>query len=237
MRLEVCVDSPEGLHAAVAGGADRIELCAALSEGGLTPSPGLMQMAAGCGVPVMAMIRPRAGDFCYTAAEIAVMRAEIRAVRAAGLAGVVLGASREDGRLDAGALGALLAEAAGLDATLHRAIDLCPDLRGAVDLAIGLGFRRILTSGGAECASKGAGQLSWMMARAGDACIIMPGAGISAETLADLRHLPLREVHASCSLAHGAGGPAARLGFAPARRTDPGAVAALKAALAGRLQD
>lgn len=239
MRLEVCVDSVEGLRAAVAGGADRIELCAALSEGGLTPSAGLMQMAAGCGVPVMAMIRPRAGGFVYSASEIAVMRADIRTARAAGLAGVVLGASLADGRLDPGALGALLAEAAGLDATLHRAIDLCPDPQAAVDLAVALGFRRILSSGGALRAQDGRAQLASMMARAGSACIIMPGAGITARTLETLRSLPLREVHASCSVADPGSGPAVRLGFhaAGGRRTDQGAVAALKAALAGGLVD
>lgn len=230
------MDSAEGLQAALAGGADRIELCAALSEGGLTPSAGLMRMAAGCGVPVMAMIRPRAGDFVYTPADIAVMRADIAAARAAGLAGIVLGATLAEGQLDAGTLAGLLAEGAGLEATLHRAIDLCPDPLTAVDLAITLGFRRILSSGGAETAGAGAGQLARMMARAGRACIIMPGAGITAETLADLSHLPLREVHASCSLPAPPKGRAGRLGFAPAaaRRTDSTRVAALKAALAAR---
>ncbi|MES2813706.1 MAG: copper homeostasis protein CutC, partial [Pseudomonadota bacterium] len=81
VTLEVCVDTAEGLAQAVAGGADRIELCAALAVGGLTPSAGLMALAAGCGVPVVAMIRPRAGDFVWSEAEVGMMEAEIASAR------------------------------------------------------------------------------------------------------------------------------------------------------------
>ncbi|RVJ14613.1 copper homeostasis protein CutC, partial [Sinorhizobium medicae] len=112
--LEVCVDDPDGLEAAVAGGADRVELCSALCAGGLTPSPGLMSAAGMPPVPVYAMIRPRAGDFVYDAADLEVMRRDIDAARAAGLAGVVLGASRADGRLDARMLTKLAGHAAGM---------------------------------------------------------------------------------------------------------------------------
>lgn len=234
--LEVCVDGPDGLAAAVAGGADRIELCAALGLGGLTPTAGLMALAARCGVPCHVMIRPRAGDFVFSAPEVGVMRGDIRAARAAGLPGVVLGASEADGRLDRAVLAELVAEAAGMDVTLHRAIDLCPDKGAAVDLALALGFRRILSSGGARTAAEGVGVLAAMMARAGEACVIMPGAGVSAETLAALADLPLREVHASCSSAVAVGGQALSFGFQTGaeRRTDRGKVAALKAALAER---
>ena len=96
VTLEVCVDTSAGLAAAVAGGADRIELCAGLEVGGLTPTAGMMQAAAGCGVPVYAMIRPRAGGFTYSAAEIAIMQTDIAQARAAGLAGVVFGANLPD---------------------------------------------------------------------------------------------------------------------------------------------
>jgi copper homeostasis protein len=232
--LEVCVDDPAGLAAAVAGGADRIEICTALGLGGLTPSHGFMQTAAGCGVPCMAMIRQRAGDFVFAAAEVAVMRADIRAARAAGLAGVVIGALDLDGQLDADTLALLLAEAAGMDVTLHRAIDLCADPVAAVGVAMRLGFRRILTSGGAITAADGAATLAAMMARAGRDCIIMPGSGITAATVTRLAHLPLREIHASCANAVPVGGRALDLGFqsSGARRTDRAQVTALKAALA-----
>ena len=102
--LEICVDTPAGLRAAVASGADRIELCAALSEGGLTPSRGFMKLARDAGVPMRAMIRPRAGDFTYDAADLAVMRDDIAAAAEAGLAGVVFGANLADGALDTDAL-------------------------------------------------------------------------------------------------------------------------------------
>ena len=97
--LEVCVDDSAGLGAALRGGAGRIELCSALALGGLTPSAGLMQAAAFAGRPVMAMIRPRAGNFIWSTEDLRQMKADIAAARAAGLAGVVLGASRPDGRL------------------------------------------------------------------------------------------------------------------------------------------
>ena len=235
IMLEVCVDDARGLAAAVAGGADRIELCSALSVGGLTPSPGLMAMAAGCGLPVMAMIRPRTGDFVYSDAEVAVMLADIRAVRSAGLTGVVLGASLPDGRLDAAVLSALMAAARGLDTTLHRAVDLCPDVDQAVELAVGLGFRRILSSGGALRAVDGVGRLAAMMQAARGRLVVMPGSGVSLETLPMLRALPLIELHASCAVDLATGGQALEFGFqnAGAKRTDRAKVAAMKAALAG----
>jgi hypothetical protein len=95
--LEVCVDSPQSLAAAIEGGADRIELCAALETGGLTPSPGLMALATTAPIPVYAMIRTRPGDFVFDDADMATLLADIDAVRAAGLAGVVFGANRPDG--------------------------------------------------------------------------------------------------------------------------------------------
>ena len=118
--IEVCVDCAEGLAEAVAGGADRIELCSALEVGGLTPSVGLMRTASGCGVPVYAMIRPRAGGFGFSQEDVAVMLADIAAAREAGLAGVVLGAMRGDG-LDGAMLGTLTVAAQGMGTTLHRA--------------------------------------------------------------------------------------------------------------------
>lgn len=232
--LEVCVDDPAGLAEAIAGGADRIELCAALALGGLTPTLGLMQMAAQSGALCYPIIRPRSGDFTYTVAEVEVMRADIRAARQAGLKGVVLGASHSDGRLNEAVLRVLLAEAAGLDATLHRCIDLTPNKPEAVGVAKALGFRRILTSGGALTAADGAATLAAMFAVAGEALIIMPGSGVSVETLPKLSHLALREIHASCASPLPSGGAAHAFGFQSGseKRTDRGRVASLKAALA-----
>ncbi|MEO5326334.1 copper homeostasis protein CutC [Mesorhizobium sp. CC13] len=235
--LEVCVDSPEGLGAAIAGGADRIELCAALETGGLTPSAGLMALAAKAPIPVYAMIRSRPGDFVYGEGDMSALQADIDAVRAAGLEGVVLGANRPDGSLDRDVLARLAGHAKGLGKTLHRAFDLAgPDFAPAIDLAIELGFERILTSGGETTALKGLDALAACFAHAGDRIAIMPGSGVNLETLGAIRaRLPFRQIHSSCSVAAEApGGKALELGFIPPRpkRTDVEIVRAMKVALA-----
>lgn len=233
--LEVCVEDAAGLSAALRGGAGRIELCSALALGGLTPSPGLMQAAQNAGRPVMVMIRPRAGDFIWSSEDLRQMRGDIAAARAAGLTGVVLGASRPDGRLDEWLLSTLIAEAEGMDLTLHRCFDLTPDKSAALEMAVQLGFSRILTSGGAQTAPEGADTLRTLMQQAGPRITILPGSGISPATLPALAHLPLREVHASCSMVERAAEAIATLGFGPAERrvTSETAVRALVSALAG----
>lgn len=230
MLLEVCVDDAVGLAEAVAGGADRVELCAALGVGGLTPSVGLMEVAAGCGVPCYPMIRPRPGDFRFAAQEVAVMRRDIRAARAAGLPGVVLGAER-GGRLDGAVLADLVAEAQGLDLTLHRVIDLITDVDEAVEQAIALGFRRVLSSGGARVAPEGVARLAAMMGAARGRLSVMPGSGVTVQSWPMLAGLGVTEVHASCTVAI-AGQPDA-FGFVTGaeKRTDRVQVAALKAVL------
>ncbi|HCO54934.1 MAG TPA: copper homeostasis protein CutC, partial [Pelagibacterium sp.] len=118
--LEICVDDAAGLAAAISGGADRIELCSSLALGGLTPTPGLMALAATSPIPVYAMIRPRAGDFVFSRDDVATMETDIDAARSAGLSGVVLGATHPDGRLDTAILERLVTRASGLGLTLHR---------------------------------------------------------------------------------------------------------------------
>ena len=233
--LEVCVDDPAGLDAAVAGGVNRIELCAALGLGGLTPSARLVARAARSQVPVMAMIRPRAGDFIWTEPEIAAQLVEIATIRAAGLAGVVIGASLPDGRLDGATLAQLVVAAKGLDVTLHRAIDLAPDPVAAIGLCHDLGIRRVLSSGGAPSAQEGIARLVAMQNAAPD-MTIMPGGGVSAENITALAQaFPLAEVHASCSApaAEPADHRIASFGFLPngARVTNAGRVRALRSAL------
>lgn len=229
--LEVCVDDAAGLEAARAGGADRIELCAALALGGLTPSAGLMALAARTSLPVMAMIRPRAGDFVWSPDERAAMLAEIEATRAAGLAGVVIGASCTDGRLDMAVLEEQVAAARGLDITLHRAIDLTPDPVEAMRQVASLGIGRVLSSGGARTASEGMARLQAMAAAAPE-IVVMPGGGVSAANADHFAGLGLREIHASCSrpLPAPALAQVAAFGFQPtgARATDAGLVRALR---------
>jgi len=225
--LEVCVDTPKGLAAAVSGGADRIELCAALSLHGLTPSPGLTAQAARGACPVYAMIRPREGDFVYGALDVEAMKRDIDAVRNAGLAGVVIGANRPSGELDGAVLRELIDHAKGLGVTLHRAFDLVPDFASALETAIDLGFERILTSGGERSAPLGAARLEELVAQAAGRISIMAGGGLNADNVADLiARTGVREVHGSCSgpalegIGHGHAERAGALGFLPASPRD-----------------
>jgi copper homeostasis protein len=233
IAIEVCVDTAAGLAQAVAGGADRIELCAALALGGLTPSAGLIDCAARCGVPVVAMIRPRAGDFVWSDTEVAMMEAEIAVARAAGLAGVVLGASRPDGRLDVTVLRRLVAASARMDLVLHRCIDLAPDMGVALEEAVQLGFRRILTSGGARTAEAGATRIAALVKQGAGRLSVMPGSGVTPANAAMLKGLGITDIHASCSAGVPVSGLAVEMGFAPAvwRQTAADQVRALRAAL------
>jgi len=238
--LEICVDCAAGLEAARAGGADRAELCSALELGGLTPSPGLIALAARQPLPCHAMIRPRAGGFAYTAAEIAQMEGDIAAIAAAGLTGVAFGATR-DGALDGDLLARLLAHVAAvgegvgrrLSTTLHRAIDTVADPVAAIDVAAALGFGRVLTSGGAPTAPAGRKMLRAMRERAGKAIRVMAGSGVTAENVGDLLALGIDEIHASCSVCVPEDDRAlADLGFAhPRRATEVERVRALRRAL------
>lgn len=215
VTVEICVDTPDGLAAAIAGGADRIELCSALPLGGLTPSPGLMRMATKAAVPVYAMIRPREGDFAFSPAEIDQMRRDIDAARAAGLAGIVIGASEPRGRLDAEVLLRLATHARGMGTTLHRAFDLVPDRHEALDIAVSLGFERILTAGGGAAAMDALPVIAELVQRAGDRISIMPGGGVRSGNATDvLRETGAHELHASCGAPGQPVSPEAlRLGF------------------------
>ena len=221
LLLEVCVDDVAGLNAAIEGGADRIELCSSLDLGGVTPSAGLMAEAARSGIPVIALIRPRAGGFVYTEAEERVMLHDIELAAELGLAGVAIGALNDDGHLDFALLERLAARAAGLQLTLHRAFDLVPDQVEALEQAIKLGFHRVLTSGGVVHASAGAAQLAALVAQSRGRIRILAGSGITPDNVgALLAAAGVHELHASCR-APGAE-PAPELlafGFAAASRS------------------
>lgn len=232
VALEIVVDDAEGLGMAAAAGVDRIELCGALALGALTPSAGLMALAADCGVPVIAMIRPRPGDFLYSADELNVMAADIRAARAAGLAGVAFGATLPDGRLDRAAMARLADAAAGMDTVVHRAFDVTPDPLEALDTVLNLGLRRIMTAGHAADAGAGAANLRALVQAAAGRCQIMAGGGVTAANAAALIATGVDALHASCSAMQPVVGPLGALRIAPERMvTDPAMIAALQAAM------
>lgn len=234
--LEICVDDADGLAAAIEGGADRIELCSVLELGGLTPTPGLMALAAQAPVPVRAMIRPRGGDFVFGPRDLDAMLGDIEAARQAGLEGVVLGASLPNGRLDIAMLERLVDEAGELPKTLHRAFDLVPDMAEAIEQAVALGFDTILTAGRARTAPEGLADLAQAHQLADGRLTIMAGSGVTSETArVILAAAPLAALHGACGEPAPADTmPAAQLGFvSPARRkTSRDKVAALKAAIA-----
>lgn len=234
--LEVCVDDVAGLHAAIEGGADRIELCSALAVGGLTPSVGLMSLAGRCTVPCYAMIRPRAGDFVYCEDELAVMEDDIRFAATCGISGIVFGANHADGRLDEEVLKRLSDVVDSMPRTLHRAFDLVPDLPQAVDIAVACGFERILTSGRAPSVIEGLSDLRATLDIAGDRISIMPGAGVNLQTVdALLDGVTIKEVHSSCSSSVAVEKPAVTaFGFSDTyiKGTDIAIVRAMKARLA-----
>lgn len=204
--LEVCVEDIDGLRAAVAGGAGRIELCAALPQGGITPSAALIAAAVAAPIPVHVLIRPRAGNFLYDDDERELMVTDIRVAAASGAAGVAIGASRADATLDVTLLTALVdvAREAGrrrarpVSLTLHRAFDLCPDPLEALEAAIGLGFNRVLTSGCAETAIAGRAVLASLVTRARGRVGILAACGIDASNVDVVLAAGVDEVHSSC---------------------------------------
>ena len=229
-RLEVCVDSVAGLDIAAASRADRAELCSALSLGGLTPSYGLMALAAAKDLPCFVLIRPREGAFCYNRREIDVMRRDIDTVRSLKLAGVVIGANLADGRLDEPTLRGLIEHAAGLPTVLHRAFDLVPEFPAALEMAIELGFKRVLTSGGATGAPAASRLIRQLVGQAGNRIEVMAGAGLTADNVAAfVRETGVPAVHSSCSSEVRNASDTVALGFAPAagRMTDAKLIAAM----------
>ncbi|TYC65864.1 copper homeostasis protein CutC [Stappia sp. BW2] len=237
LSLEVCVDTLEGAWTAAENGADRIELCAALSEGGLTPSHGFMVAAAKLPVPVYAMIRPRSGDFLYSDLEKTVMLRDMEAAEQAGLAGIVIGAVDNQRHLDRDFLTVAL-KGTGLPATLHRAVDTVQDYLKAIEDAIELGFERVLTSGQAPKAEEGLLLLEQAVRLADDRISVMAGSGITAANANRiLKTSGVSELHASCSSVKRSQQPQdleTRLGFvaeAGSKDTDGNAVQALRKAM------
>ncbi|MCX7512932.1 copper homeostasis protein CutC [Frateuria hangzhouensis] len=197
--LEVAANSVASALAAQEGGAGRIELCAALELGGVTPSYAEIATARDrLAIPLYVLIRPRAGDFLYNDFECEVMLRDIEACVALGCDGVVLGVLDPDGRVDQARCRPLVGAAGPLGVTFHRAFDMVADPAQALEAVIGLGCERVLTSGARASAIEGAAAVRARVEQAAGRLVVMPGAGVSAGNIAALaRATGAREFHAS----------------------------------------
>ena len=197
--VEACVESLDAAMAAARGGAQRIELCANLAAGGTSPDAAtLAACVSGLAIPVFVMVRPRPGDFRYSAVEHAGMLYEIQRVKDAGAHGVVTGSLRPNGSIEERRTTELIAAAAPLPVTFHRAFDECPDAGQALERLIDLGATRLLTSGGATTAPQGAAKIAELVRLAAGRIAILAGGGVNASNVAELvRTTGVREVHLS----------------------------------------
>lgn len=239
--LEVATASAEDAVTAQENGADRVELNSALMLGGLTPSLGtLIEARARASLPIIAMVRPRAGGFAYSDAEFATMLRDVELMAVHGADGVAFGVLTPDGRVDQPRTRAIIDRLGpGREAVFHRAFDVTPDPFEALEALIAAGVRRVMTSGQEDSAYAGAALISNLIARATGRIEILPAGGINRHTLADvLARTGCDQVHASLKSARGdsstANRPAVAFGGAlrPAEdrydATDPAAVTAMR---------
>ncbi|MCB0060498.1 MAG: copper homeostasis protein CutC [Caldilineaceae bacterium] len=197
--VEICVDSVEGAMAAQVGGAQRVELCDNLVEGGTTPSSGMIALARQqITIGLNVIIRPRGGDFCYSELEFAVMQHDITQAKALGADGVVIGLLRPDGTIDTERTAILVALARPLPVTFHRAFDMTANADQALEDLIALGVDRVLTSGHEQTAVDGLEQIAALVKQANARIIVMPGGGITEENAALIvQQSGVREIHLS----------------------------------------
>lgn len=198
-QLEIVAQDPAGARIAVANGADRIELCQALSTGGMTPSLGILDAAiTAVGADKIAvLVRPRGGGFVYDAEEVDVVTSDVRACADRGVAGVVVGALTDDFRVDVAAMSAWMAAAGECEVVFHRAIDVLPDPVAALDDLIALGVTRVLTSGGAPVSIQGAATLRRMVEHAAGRIQIQVGGGVTVADIPELVATGVDAVHLS----------------------------------------
>ena len=188
--LEVSVENLGGAQAAERGGAQRLELCDDLSAGGITPNEKLMsEVRAAVKVPIFSMVRPRSGGFVYTAAEFSEMKRSIATAKKLGMDGTVLGILTASQDVDVERTRELVEESAPLPVTFHRAFDVSIDLRKSLGDVLQTGATRILSSGGAFDAFKGAATLSLLRVAARNKIEIVPGTGINPDNIAEVARI------------------------------------------------
>ncbi|HIP76803.1 MAG TPA: copper homeostasis protein CutC [Psychromonas hadalis] len=199
INIEVCVDNVESLFSAQQAGAHRIELCAALSEGGLTPNAGLIEMAVKyANVPVYSMIRPRCGDFLYSSFEVEMMLKDIYFAKQQGVQGVVFGVLNEYSEIDKDLLTVLMKAAKGVGVTFHRAIDCCVNYPAGLDVILSAGCERVLTSGLSNNALEGINIIKKMVKQSNERLSIMAGAGVnSGNAIEIIKRTGVQELHLS----------------------------------------
>jgi copper homeostasis protein len=197
--LEIAVGSLDDALVADSAGADRIELNTALALGGLTPSLGnLIEVKQKIAAPVVVMIRPRPAGFAYSEAEFQVMLRDTDLALAHGADGIAFGILMADGRIDTDRCRILREKVGDRDAVFHRAFDVTPDAGAALEQLIGLGFRRVMTSGQRPTALQGAGMIKTLMRRAAGRIEVLPAAGINARTVSELlTQTGCEQIHAS----------------------------------------
>lgn len=233
--IEACVETEEDARRAEAAGADRIELSAALEVGGVTPSIGLLErVVAAVALPVVALVRPRVGDFVHDAGESAAIRRDVAALRAAGAAGVAVGGLDATGGLDVALLRACAAEAEGIELVCHRAFDVARDREAALATLLELGFDRVLTSGGAATAEAGAASLARLVQRSAGAIVVLVAGGVGPGNAAAIcAATGCVELHGSFRGDEG-GSRASDAGFGRRRPLDAEALAATRLAIDAR---
>ncbi len=180
MKIEICLESVQSVINAEKAGADRVELCSDLFEGGLTPSIAAFRIAKKkTNIPISVMIRPRGGDFCYSDLEFEIMCEEVKTFVKEGADSLVFGILTSDGEVDKKRTKILIDLAKGTPVTFHRAFDMTRDLDKALQDLIDLKVTRVLTSGGEETVLEGFQTLARLVKKAGDDIIVMPGCGIT----------------------------------------------------------
>jgi len=185
--LEICTAHIESALLAARAGADRLEFCGNLGEGGTTPSMGsVLTLLKETNIPVMVMIRPRGGNFIYTETEFTSMCRDIEILRETGISGIVFGLLNKHGEIDMAKCSKLLEIAGNIDTTFHRAFDATPDLQASLENLCTLGFKRVLTSGGQNTALEGKDNLARLVRQAAGRIVVMPGGGVRSHNITGL---------------------------------------------------